>query len=76
MSVKLSDMIEAMESQTDEDCTFINKETGEVVVIPEEFMRKAEEDTGEPVDELAKDVIDNEDKYLAPRTNLRFMNTR
>jgi hypothetical protein len=48
--VKLSDIIEGLESQTDESCTFLNKQTGKVVLITDEETRAAEDD--EPIEDF------------------------
>jgi hypothetical protein len=69
--VKLDDIIEALESQTDESYFFLNKQTGEVVFISEEEASAAEDD--EPIEdfpewqrpliEIAKE-IDTTDNYI------------
>lgn len=48
--VKLKDLVEGMEFQTDESVSFLNKETGEVVTVTDEEFRAAEED--EPTDDM------------------------
>ena len=41
--VKLSELIDGMESQTDDKCAYLNKETGEIVLISDEEFSAAEE---------------------------------
>jgi len=48
--VKLSDIIEGMEFQSDESSSFLNKKTGEVVLMTDYAMRAAEEN--EPFEEV------------------------
>jgi hypothetical protein len=45
--VKLDDIIEGLESQSDESHSFLDKRTGEVVSISDEEMQAAEDD--EPI---------------------------
>ena len=48
--VKLSDILDGMESQSDESSSFLNKKTGEVVLMTDYAMRAAEDD--EPIEDL------------------------
>ncbi|UCC97181.1 MAG: hypothetical protein JSW66_15205 [Phycisphaerales bacterium] len=48
--VKLADIIDGLESQSDESSSFLNKKTGEVVLITDEELSAAEED--EPVEDF------------------------
>ena len=48
--VKLSDIIEGLESQSDESASFLNKKTGEVVLMTDYAMRAAEDD--EPLEDV------------------------
>ncbi len=48
--VKLDDIIEGLEFQSDESSSFLNKKTGEVVLMTDYAMRAAEDD--EPLEEL------------------------
>jgi hypothetical protein len=48
--VKLSDVIDGLESQSDESSSFLNKKTGEVVLMTDYAMRAAEDD--EPIEDL------------------------
>jgi hypothetical protein len=48
--VKLDDIIEGLESQSDESSSFLNKRTGEVVLINDYEMRAAEE--GNPLEDF------------------------
>ena len=60
--VKLSDIIEGMEFQSDESSSYLNKKTGEVVLISDYEMRAAE--SNDPIE----DVPDWEkDQVLAAR---------
>ena len=49
--VKLTEIIDGMESQSDESSSFLNKKTGEVVLMTDYAMRAAEDD--EPIEDLA-----------------------
>jgi hypothetical protein len=74
MSVKvnLSDIIDGMESQSDENSSYLDKETGEVVLVSEYDMQTAEDD--EPLEEypeweqeqiaVAREIIDETGRYL------------
>ena len=42
--VKLSDIIEGLEFQSDESSSFLNKKTGEVILMTDYAMRAAEDD--------------------------------
>ena len=57
--VKLSDIIEGLESQSDESASFLNKKTGEVVLMTDYAMRAAEEN------EPFKDVPDWEKELVS-----------
>jgi len=48
--VKLSDIIEGMESQSDESSSFLNKKTGEVILMTDYAMRAAEDN--EPLEDV------------------------
>ena len=50
IGVKLDDILEGLESQSDESSSFLNKRTGEVVLINDYEMRAAEE--GNPLDDF------------------------
>jgi hypothetical protein len=50
LPVKLKDIIEGLECQSDEGSAHLNTTTGEVVYITEEELRAAEED--EPLEEF------------------------
>ena len=72
LRVKLSDLIEGMDFQSDEQSSFLNLTTGEVVSITNEELRAAEND--EPLEDfpewqhdalrIAKDIVETE-HYLA-----------
>jgi hypothetical protein len=48
--VKLSDIIEGLESQSDECSSFLNTKTGEVVLMTDYAMQAAEDD--EPLEDV------------------------
>jgi hypothetical protein len=48
--VKLSDIIDGMESQSDESSSFLNKKTGEVILMTDYAMRAAEDN--EPLEDV------------------------
>src|SRR5712691_2994600 len=71
LRVKLSDLIEGMDFQSDECFSYLNTTTGEVVSVTTEELRAAEED--EPLEDfpewqhdairIAKDIVET-DHYL------------
>jgi hypothetical protein len=75
MRIKLSEIIEGIEFQSDERSSYLNKLTSEVVMITDEEMQAAEE--GESLDdypewqqnaiEQAKDILSDEtdEKYIS-----------
>ena len=70
--VKLDDIIEGLESQSDESHSFLDKRTGEVVSISDEEMQAAEDD--EPIEDfpdwqqelvrIAKEIVDETGDYI------------
>jgi hypothetical protein len=70
--VKLDDIIEGLEAQSDESNAFLDKRTGEVVLINEYEMRAAEDD--EPIEDfpdweqeliiIAKDIVAETGDYI------------
>ena len=50
--VKLEDIIDGLESQSDESSSYLNKQTGEVVLINDDEMRAAEDD--EPIEDFVE----------------------
>jgi hypothetical protein len=70
--VKLSDIIDGMENQSDENSSFLDKETGEVVLISEYEMRTAEDndsledfpDWEQEQIAIARDIINETGRYL------------
>ncbi|HEY6074011.1 MAG TPA: UPF0158 family protein, partial [Anaerolineales bacterium] len=68
LRVKLQDILEGMDFQSDEQSSFLNLTTGEVVSITDEELRAAEND--EPLEDLpewqhdairiAKDIVETE----------------
>ncbi len=71
--VKLSEIMEGMESQSDESGSFLNKKTGEVIFMTDYALRAAEE--GEPIEDLpdweqelvttAKEIVAETGDYIA-----------
>lgn len=71
--VKLSDIIEGMEFQSDESRSFLNKKTGEVVLMTDYAMRAAED--GEPIEDMqdweqelvatAKEIVAETGDYIS-----------
>ena len=74
VTVKLKDIIEGMEFQSDEGSSHLNTTTGEVVYITDEEVRAAEDET--PLDQfpewqhevirLAKEFIESDDYLELP----------
>ena len=70
--VKMDDIIEGLEFQSDERHSFLDKRTGEVVSISDEEMQAAEDD--EPIEDfpdweqdlvrIAKEIIDETGNYI------------
>lgn len=70
--VKLDDIIDGLESQSDESSSFLNTKTGEVVLMTDYAMRAAEDD--EPLEELpdwerdlvavAREIIAETGRYI------------
>jgi len=70
--VKLDDIIEGLEFQSEERHSFLDKRTGEVVSISDEEMQAAEDD--EPIEDfpewqqdsiqIAKDILAESDNYI------------
>lgn len=71
--VKIEDIIDGLECQSDESHSFLDKRTGEVVSISDEEMQAAEDD--EPIEDfpdwqqdlvrIAKEIIDETGNYIA-----------
>ncbi|MUV38937.1 hypothetical protein JNUCC1_02809 [Lentibacillus sp. JNUCC-1] len=67
VSVKIGDIIEAIELQYPGSYQFLNMKNGKVVIIDSEAMRAAEDDEPYMDDEaleVAIDVLENEDNYI------------
>jgi hypothetical protein len=72
ITVKLSDIIDGMENQSDENSSYLDRETGDIVIISEYDMRTAEdneslEDYPEWEQEqiaIARDIINETGRYL------------
>jgi len=72
--VKLDDIIEGMEFQTDETTSYLNKKTGEVVTIADEEFRAAEDN--EPIEDFpdwqheniktAEEILETDDYISLP----------
>jgi len=73
LRVKLEDIIEGLEFQSDENQSFLDKRTGQVVLINDYELRTAEDD--EPIEDfsdweqdqvrIAKEIIDETGDYIA-----------
>jgi len=71
--VKLSDIIEGMQFQSDESSSFLNNKTGEVVLMTDYAMQAAEDD--EPLEDMpdweqelvaiAREIIAESSQYIA-----------
>ena len=71
--VKLDEIIEGLEFQSDESSSFLDKTTGKVVLISDYEMRAAEDD--EPIEDfpdweqdllrIAKEIVDETGNYIA-----------
>jgi PHD/YefM family antitoxin component YafN of YafNO toxin-antitoxin module len=70
--VKLREIIEAIDFQTDESTAYVNKETGEIVIISEEeFHAAGDQESLENYPEwqqdnikIAREILDNEANFL------------
>jgi hypothetical protein len=70
--IKLSDIIEGLEFQSDESSSFLNKKTGEVILMTDYAMRATEDD--EPLEDLpewerdlvttAREIIAESGQYI------------
>jgi len=70
--VKLSDIIDGLESQSDESASFMDTKTGEVVLMTDYAMRAAEDD--EPIEdvpdwerelvEIAREILAETGRYI------------
>jgi len=70
--VKLDDIIEGLEAQSDESYAFLNKQTGKVILISEEEQNAAE--NNEPIEDfpewqqdlvkIAKEILAESDNYI------------
>ncbi len=71
--IKLGDIVDELESQSDETSSFLNRETGELILVTGEAFSAAECDDpieGYPEWEremilIAKDIEENPDNYIA-----------
>jgi hypothetical protein len=70
--VKLNDIIEGLELQSDESSSFLDKTTGKVVLISDYEMRAAEDE--DPIEDfpdweqelvrIAKEIVDETGNYI------------
>jgi len=70
--VKLDDIIDGLESQSDETSSFLDKKTGEVILMTDYAMRAAEEN--EPIEEvpdwerelvtIAREIVAGSGQYI------------
>jgi hypothetical protein len=82
VQVKLQDILEGMDFQSDEQSSFLNLTTGEVVSITDEELRAAEHDAAledfpdwqHDAIRIARDIVETE-HYLPLPTDLRSMST-
>lgn len=73
IKIKLDDILEGMELSTPDQSGFINRSTGALVYMLQEYLTDAED--GEPYDDLpewqqeqmvlAIDILENEDNYIS-----------
>ena len=73
IQVKLSDIIEGMDSQSDERSCYLSKKTGEIIAILDEELRAAEED--DPIEtfpewqrpsiKIAQEILESTGHYAA-----------
>lgn len=71
--IKLSDVIEAMEKQGDESFAYLDKRTGNIVVVaPAEFAAAEDNEPPEAYPEwlreaikIARDILDNKENYFS-----------
>ena len=78
--VKLEEIIDGLESQSDESSSFLNKKTGEVVFITDEELNTAEEN--EPIEDfpdwqqdpvrIAKEIIAETGDYISLPTKFEI----
>ena len=71
--VKIEDIIDGLECQSDESSSFLDKTTGKVVLISDYEMRAAEDD--DPIEDfpdweqdlvrIAKEIVDETGNYIA-----------
>jgi hypothetical protein len=74
LKVKLNDIIEAMESQSDETNAYLNKKTGMVELIADEYINAAEENLPREDDpqwfreivQVAKQILEMDDFISLP----------
>ncbi len=69
-SVRLQDILDGMEFQSDELTAYLHRPTGRVIAVSEEALYSAEEGAGaDDVDELeladARGILEGGDNYLA-----------
>lgn len=70
--VKISEIIQEMNVQPDEGSLYLNKKTGEVVMVTEEVLRAAEEEDSleeyppwqQKAIKVAHDILDNSENYV------------
>jgi hypothetical protein len=70
--VKLDDIIDGLESQSDETSSFLDKKTGEVILMTDYAMRAAEEN--EPIEDvpdwerelvtIAREIVAGSGQYI------------
>lgn len=67
--VRLSEIVDGLEMQSDEMTSYLHRPTGQVITVSDEALRAAEDDDEESVDaeelNLARNVLKDEEEYLA-----------
>ncbi|AST90846.1 UPF0158 family protein [Sutcliffiella cohnii] len=70
-AISLRELVEEMDTQSEDDKSFINRETGKIIIIETSILRRIEEEEieaetnvgGESLYIEALDIIENDEKY-------------
>lgn len=69
IQIKLSDLVDAIQLDSDESESFINLKTGEICLITDEFIHMSDDDDGpdwqKEIMETIRHYLENPDDYLA-----------
>ena len=84
VKVKLSEIVDGIQFQTDESCTYLRKSSGEIVLLSDEEIRDAEEDSGitehpewyKEAIERAKEYLKTESDYISLPSKYEFNDYR